>query len=49
MKLFIDIIKDCWDAFGVKLSSVQLTQRFGVFMTKLETIPLCEFVLIAAW
>jgi len=38
MKLFktsnIDIINDCRDMFDIKLPSVQLSQRFGVFMAK---------------
>ena len=45
MKLFrtsnIAIIKDCRDVFGVKLPSVQLTQRFDVLIRKLDCADYC--------
>ena len=54
MKLFrtsnIDIIKDYIEVHicGIKLSHVQLIQRFDVFTSKLDrTDYLCEFALIA--
>jgi len=38
MKLFktsnIDVINDCRDMFDIKLPSVQLSQRFDVFIAK---------------
>jgi len=40
----MDIIKDCRDC-GVKLPSVQLTQRFGALITKLEPIYYCVTVM----